>query len=246
MATTPAPVPQRVAQPQALISPVGRIFGVFFSPKATFEDIVRKPTWLLALALTVVLAAAAVVTLNQHFDWRGYVAQQIEKSPSAANLSAAQKQQQIDVGAKIAPISAYVFGILLPPLSLLVIALVLMLAFNLTVGAGANFKTSLSIVAHAFVPPGIVTTILFITVLFLRPVGSFDLDNPVATNVAVFLPEDSAKWLVGLCKNIDILEFWKLVLLGIGFSAVNPRKLKGAKAFNIVLTVFLIYVVLRT
>jgi hypothetical protein len=51
---------------------------------------------------------------------------------------------------------------------------------------------------------------------------------------------------VGLCKNIDLLEFWKLILLAIGFAAVNPRKLKGAKSFTVVFTMFLVYVVLRT
>jgi len=244
MATEPVPMP--VAGPQASISPVGRILGVFFSPKATFEDIVRKPTWILPTVLILVLATGGVVALNQHFDWRGYLAQQIEKSPRAANLSADQKQQQIEMGAKFSPTFAYVFGVLLPVIGLLVIALVLWGAYNLMAGIGVNFQTSFAIVSHAFVPPSIIGTILFITVLFLKPIGTFDLDNPVASNLAILLPEDSAKWLVGLCKNIDLIEFWKLALLGIGFAAVNPRKLKGARSFTIVFSAFLVYVVVRT
>jgi hypothetical protein len=59
------------------------------------------------------------------------------------------------------------------------------------------------------------------------------------------LPEDSAKWLLALTKNIDLLELWKILLLAIGFAAVNPRKLKGGKSFTIVLSVFLVYVVIR-
>jgi hypothetical protein len=73
----------------------------------------------------------------------------------------------------------------------------------------------------------------------------FDLDNPVATNVAALLPDDASKWLVALGKNIDLLEFWKLLLLSIGFAAVYPKKLKGGKSFSIVLGAFLIYLVLR-
>jgi hypothetical protein len=45
MATASMPAPD--AQSQPAISPIGRIVGVFFSPKATFEDIVRKPSWVL-------------------------------------------------------------------------------------------------------------------------------------------------------------------------------------------------------
>jgi hypothetical protein len=246
MATEPIPTSAAVPAPQAAISPFGRIIGVFFSPKATFEDIVRKPSWILPTAIILVLAVAGVVALNSHFDWHNYVLQQMEKSSRTSNLTAEQKEQQAEVGAKYSPIFAYVFGIPAPLLAMLIIALVLWGAYNLMAGAGVTFPVSWAIVTHAFVPATLVGSILFITVLFLKPVGMFDLDNPVATNLAVFLPEDSAKWLMGLSKNIDLLEFWKLFLLAIGFAAVNPRKLKGAKSFTIVLGVFLIYVVLRT
>jgi hypothetical protein len=241
MATIPAPV----AEPQAAISPIGRIFGVFFSPKPTFEDIVRKPNWILPTALILLFSLAAVIALNSHFSWRDYISQQIEKSPRAAQLSADQKERQVEMSAKFSPAVAYVFGLVIPICGLLVIALVLWGAFNVMAGAGADFKTSLAIVSHAVIPASVVGTILFVTVLFLKPVGMFDLDNPVATNVAALLPEDASKWLVALGKNIDLLELWKLVLLSIGFAAVNPKKLKGGKAFNIVLGVFLIYLVLR-
>ena len=50
MATT-ASMPAPEAQSQPVISPIGRIIGVFFSPKATFEDIVRKPSWVLPVVL---------------------------------------------------------------------------------------------------------------------------------------------------------------------------------------------------
>jgi hypothetical protein len=197
------------------------------------------------MALILLFSLIAVIALNSHFNWRDYISQQIEKSPRAAQLSADQKERQVEMSAKVSPIFAYVFGLVLPICGLLVIALVLMGAFNIMAGAGANFKTSLAIVSHAVIPASIVGTILFITVLFLKPVGMFDLENPVATNVAALLPEDASKWLVALGKNIDLLELWKLILLSIGFAAVYPKKLKGGKAFSIVLGVFLIYLVLR-
>jgi len=241
MATIPAPV----AEPQAAISPFGRIIGVFVSPKPTFEDIVRKPNWLLPMALILVFSLIAVIALNSHFSWRDYISQQIEKSPRAAQLSAEQKERQVEMSAKVSPAIAYVFGLVLPICGLLVTALVLMGAFSIMAGGGTNFKTALAIVSHAVIPASIVGTILFITVLFLKPVGMFDLENPVATNVAALLPDDASKWLVALGKNIDLLELWKLILLSIGFAAVYPKKLKGGKAFSIVLGVFLIYLVLR-
>ena len=241
MATVPSPV----AEPQAGISPFGRIIGVFFSPQSTFQDIVRKPNWLQPMALILVMSLVAIIVLNSHFNWRDYISQQIEKSPRAAQLSAEAKERQVEVSAKFSPIVAYVFGLLLPVCGILVIALVLWGAFSIMAGAGSNYRTALAIVSHAVVPASVIGTILFITVLFLKPVGMFDLDNPIATNVAALLSDDASKWLVALCKNLDLLELWKLVLLSIGFAAVSPKKLQGGKAYSIVFGVFLVYLVLR-
>jgi hypothetical protein len=218
---------------------------MFFSPKATLEDIVRKPSWIAPLALIVALSLIGVIALNSHFDWRSYIAQQMEKSPSTANMSAADKEQRIEGGAKMAPIFAYVFGLPAPIVVLLVVALALWGIYNLMTGAGASFAQSFAIVTHAWAPITVVGSIIFLLVLFIKPVGSFDLDNPVATNLAILLPEGAAKWLVNLCKNIDVFEFWKLILLGMGFAAVNPKKLKGAKSYTIVFSAFALWVLCR-
>jgi hypothetical protein len=48
------------------------------------------------------------------------------------------------------------------------------------------------------------------------------------------------------CQAFDIFAIWILILLAIGFAAVNPKKLSGGKAFSIVFGVFAVYVVIRT
>lgn len=246
MATTPTPMPeaQAQAQTQAAISPFGRVIGVFFSPKAAFEDIARKPSWVLPILITTVLSIISVVALNQRMNWRDYIVQQIEKSPRAAQLTADQKQQQAEMGAKFTVGIVYASGFLVPICFALIVGLVMWGAYNLLAGAGARFSQAFSIVAHAGLV-GIVSTPLFLLVLFLRPPGTFDPDNPLATNLAVLLPEDSAKWLITLCKSIDVFSIWTLILIAIGFAAVNPRKLKGAKSFSIAFTVWAAFVVMR-
>jgi hypothetical protein len=244
MASNPMPVPVSAEQPQAKISAVGRIVGVIFSPKATFEDIVRKPTWVLPLVVMVVLSALAAFGINQKVNWRQYMSDQIDKSPRAAQLSAEQKQQQIEIGAKYAPYSTYVFGILVPVVGLFVITLIMWGAYNLFAGANVNFGTSLGIVAHAFVPT-FISSLIFFLVLFLKPYGTLDLDNPIATNVAAFLPEDSAKWLQNFGKNLDIFVIWITLLIAVGFAAANPKKLKGAKPYSIAFGMLIFWIVLR-
>src|SRR6202011_4102263 len=207
MATATIPAPE--AQPA--IGPFGRMIGVFFSPKATFEDIVRKPSWVLPVVLLTLFSIAVSFAINQRINWREFMSQQIEKSPQASSMSAEQKEQRIEGGAKFSPVLTWT----------MVVALVMWGAFNLLGGANTNFGTSYAITSHAALT-GLVSSLLFILVLYLKPYGTVDLENPVATNLAAVLPDASAKWLVALLKSFDIFPFWTLILLAIGFAAPNP------------------------
>ena len=240
MATTPV----SASETQAHISPLGRVFGVLFSPKSTFEDIVRKPSWVVPVVLSTVLGLLVSFAINQRINWRDFMNQQIEKSPQASQLSSEQKQQQIEGGAKFAPISTYVFGTLGPVIAALIVGLIMWGSYSLLGGISTNFSTAFSITAHAFLT-GLVSSPLFILILYLKPYGTADLENPLAANLAAFLPDDSAKWLVALCKSFDIFLFWTLILLAVGFAAVSPKKLKGAKPFSIAFSVWAAYVVCR-
>ena len=240
--TTSMPAPE--AQSQPAISPIGRIIGVFFSPKATFEDIARKPGWVLPVALLTLFSIGVSFAINQRINWREFMSQQIEKSPQAASLSAEQKEQRIEGGAKFSPIFTYCIGVLGPILGILIVGLVMWGAYSLLGGANTNFGTAFAITAHAFMT-GLLSSILFILVLYLKPYGTVDLENPVATNLAAVLPDDAAKWLVALLKSFDVFTFWTLILLAIGFAATNPKKLRGSKAFTIAFSVWAAYVLCR-
>ena len=242
MARTTAPIPAPEAQ--ASLSTFQRIIGVLFSPKSTFQDIARKPSWIAPVLVSTVLSIIAVVVLNQRMNWREYISQQIEKNPRAAQLSADQKEKQTEVSVKITVAIVYAAGVLVPILFALIVGLVMMGAYNLFAGAGATFSQSLAIAAHSLLV-GIVSTPIFLLVLFLKPPGTIDPENPVATNLAAILPAESAKWLVTLCKSLDIFTFWTLILLAIGFAAVNPKKLKGAKSYMIAFGIYAAYVLVR-
>ena len=243
MATTTAVSPA-APEPQPQMSAISRVFGVLFSPQKTFEDIVRKPGWVLPIVLLTILSIAVSFGLNQRVNWREFMSQQIEKSPQGAQLSTEQKEQRIEAGAKFAPISTYVFGTLGPLLIALIMALVMWGAYSLLGGASTNFSTAMAITAHAFMT-GLISSPLFLLVIFLKAPGTIDLDNPVATNLAAFLPDDSAKWLVALLKSFDVFTFWTLILIAIGFAVTSPKKLKGSKPYVIAFGVWAAYVVCR-
>lgn len=243
MATTTVGAPDSAPEPQQRINHFGRIIGVFFSPGATFADIARSPSWVLPVVLMMVLGAGVAFVMNQKVDWRDVAAKRIEESPRAANLSPEQKEQQIAMGAKISPGIAWGIGICWPILQAVIVAAVMLLAYNLIGGAGARFGTSIGIVAHAYFP-WILYSLLFVLILYLKTPGTVDLENPVATNVGAFLPESTSKALMSLAKSIDIFSIWTVLLISAGFTAVNPKKLKG-KALGIAIAVWAIYVVIK-
>lgn len=240
MATTPVAAAQDSPAP---VNHFGRLMGVFFSPKATFEDIAQRPSWILPVVFMMVLGAVVAFVMNQKIDWRDVASKRIEESPRAANLSPEQKEQQIAMSAKISPGFAWGFGIAWPILQALVVAALMLLAYNVMGGAGARFGAAMGIVSHAYFP-WILYSLLFVLILYLKAPGTVDLDNPIATNLGAFLPESTPKALMSLGKSIDVFSIWTLFLISLGFTAANPKKLKG-KAFTIALVVWGLYVVVK-
>ena len=66
-------------------SSIGRIIGVLFSPKPTFESIVRRPTWVVPVVLGCVFFIAVVAIFTQRGGWPSFFEKQ------AANNSRMQK-----------------------------------------------------------------------------------------------------------------------------------------------------------
>jgi hypothetical protein len=78
-------------------------------------------------------------------------------------------------------------------------------------------------------------------ILFLKPPGTINLENPVAANVGAFLPDGTSKTVMALGTAIDLFSFWIIFLIGLGFAAYNPRKLKLGSSISIALTVWAVY-----
>jgi hypothetical protein len=226
------------------INHFGRLIGVFFTPKETLASIAERPSWVMPVVVMTVLGIGVGFALNQRVNWRDVASKRIEESSRASQLSPEQKEQQLAMSEKISPAIAYCIGAFVPILLAVIVGGVMLGAFNLLGGANANFKVSMGIVAHAYFV-SIISSLLFVLILYLRPPGTVDLENPVAANVAAFLPDGTAKWLVTLGTAIDLFSFWIMILIAIGFAAFNPKKLKFGSAFGIVLSVWAVYEIIR-
>ncbi|MGA9571863.1 MAG: YIP1 family protein [Candidatus Acidiferrales bacterium] len=245
-AETPSPVPAPAAPGSD--SSFGRIFGVLFSPKPTFEAIVRRPTWILPLILIVVVAVGVIFTFSQRVGWRNFMIRQDQQNSRTQkqmeSMTEEQRENLINTQTKVAPIFAYAAVIVGTFIAAVVVAAVLMLAFNLIHGTKIGFAPSLGIVSYSWVP-GIIGGLLGILVLFLKDPSTVDLEHLVASNGGAFLADDSPKWMVTLFTAFDLFAFWNMILMAIGFSAADPKKISFGKALGTVVGVWLIYIIVK-
>jgi len=244
MSGAPMSTPDQKSQELAKISAMGRVVGVLFNPKETFADIARKPSWLLPIILSSVLGLAFGWMMNQRVDWGSVARQQIERSPSAASLSADQINQRAAAGARIAPRFVYGAGALGALIFSLWLALVYWGAFNLFAGAGTRFMQAWGVTAHVMMI-GLISAPITMLVMFLKQKGEVDPDNLLASSAGAFLAEDAPRWMKSLGDSFELFWLWTLFLLAVGFAATNRKKLSTGKALGIVIGVWLLGVLVK-
>ncbi len=108
MGTSPSTAPEAPAP----INHFGRILGALLSPRATFEEIAGRPSWVAPVILLTILSLVVSGLLAQKVNWERFVAQSIERSPQGQQLSPEQREQRAAVGAKVGRAFVYVFGVI--------------------------------------------------------------------------------------------------------------------------------------
>lgn len=242
MVTTTAVAPE--SQPQPPVNHFGRIIGALLSPGRTFAEIARRPTWIAPVILMSVIGLGVAAMMNQRVNWGSFIRQKAEQNARFAQLSEEQKDRALGTQVKFASVFTYCFGALGTFVLVLIFAAIYLGAFNLFAGAGLNYKTSLGITSHAYLPTAIAGILVLIT-LPLKAYGDVDPEHMLASNIGAFLGSDSPKWLQTLGTSIDVFWIWTLVLVAIGYSAANPKKIKTSTAFGVVFGLWAVWVLAR-
>jgi Yip1 domain len=242
--TTPESSMPIAPAPPAKMNDFARVVGVLFNPRATYQDIVARPTWLVPLVLLMILAVAVIALFSQRVGWRSFMEKQFDKDPRISQLSPEDRDKAMDRAVKFTPPIVYAAAVVGTFIAPVVVAAVMLLAFNLLAGARITYKTAFAIVAFSWMPY-LIHALLSILLLFLKSPDTIDLEHLVASNPGAFLSSDSAKWLMTLGTSLDIFTIWAIVLQGVGFSAAEPKKISFAKGVTIVAIVWAIYVAVR-
>lgn len=242
------PPPEMIQREEPQMSELGTIGNIFFEPGRTFEDLRRKPRFIIATVIISLLLAAygfALAAKVGDAGIRQFIAEQIDKSPQASSMNAEAKANAIDLQMKISTIGRYVSPIL--------IALVMLLGGLLYFAAGKAFGGDggvlhgISVFVYSSIPPTVISMIANFIVLMFKNANEIDLATSqrgvIHANPAVFMNGKAAPILATLVGTLDLFMIWGWVLAAIGLRITN--KISSASAWAIVIIFALIGVTFR-
>ncbi|HSE64978.1 MAG TPA: YIP1 family protein [Thermoanaerobaculia bacterium] len=228
---------ETVAAADPADSPLARVAGVFGSPGPTFAAIARRPTWLLPVVISTVLAIAATAAIVPRLDLDSAVREAFAKRGITA--SEERIDQTIQAQKKFAGFFAYVWAFFAAAAVALVLATVFWLSFR-AFGSEVVFRQSFGVTTHALLPYIGSTMLLILFVTRLDLVNPADIGDVAHTNLGFLVDRTANPALHSIAASIDVFTFWVLALLVIGFG--YAAKVTRKKAAILILSLWGIFV----
>ncbi len=245
-----APPPPEKIEPkeEPEMSEVSTLANIFFEPGRTFEDLRKKPRFILAFIILAVLTTGFAIAFQQKIGdekMRRFIAQENEKSPGFADAPPERQKQAVDIGMAIQKGITYGFPILLG-LVFLIGGLLYWLGGKI-MGGAATFMQSLSVFIYSSFPPWVLASIANFIILMFKSSDEIDIATSsrglVKANPSAFIGGKDMPVLTTLISSIDIFAIWGIILAGIGLHKVG--KLSKGSAFGVVLVLTLIGITFR-
>jgi hypothetical protein len=244
--------PTRTEEP-ARIGEVGRFTGVLFSPGETFEDINRKPSWIVPLLISIAVACTFWWFVLWYFDagWQQFMRKTLTDR-AAQSGQPAPTDENVAKAFTFTKAIYYALGVFGPLIISLLVAGVFALGM-MVMQAQTTFKKIFSVVLWSGAVTGVVSIIVTIaSVLFVRDANTGkdfdpqDLGSLSATNPGALLPSSTSAVVKALASSIDVFTIWYLILLSIGLAAIaGSKKIKTANTAKLVFGLWIIVVLIK-
>jgi hypothetical protein len=224
---------------------LSRVIGVFIEPGETFEDIARKPSWIAPLLLLILVSVSVVETILMKVGASQIALQSIQRSGRGAQMDPAQLDQIAARSAAVMRIAMPASAVLGTPLFMLVVAGIGLLILNVFFGQRAKFKQVFSVACYADLP-SILGAVMAVAVLLFGDANAFNVQAPAPTNPGFFMnPLTASHALFALASSLDVVVFWFMALLAIGFSRVVQKKVKTPTIFMTLLGAWVLLVAVK-
>jgi hypothetical protein len=216
------------------LSQVERVVDTFIAPKRTFTDILRNTSWWLPFLLLVLVSLGTSAVVEKQVGWERVSENQIHQNPKQeermASLTADQRATQMRLSGTITRYISYgSFAFIL--VFVAIFALIYWASFNFGLGAKTTFGQMFAVCMYASLPRLLTGILSMVTLMFGNSADSYDIRNPVGTNLAYFMP-DAGPALKAALSFFDVIGLWQLVLLVIGTAIV--AKVSTGKAAAVV------------
>jgi hypothetical protein len=224
-------------------SSFGRLISVLISPKATFESIRERPTWLVAFLVICLVGATVGFLVHQRTDYAAVTAHQMEAR--GQDVPAEQMEQMVAMQEKFG-------GILVPVVTPLFVGFFFSLVSLIywvggkVGGADPSFKQMFSVTTYSSAPT-IVAALLQAIVIF--PKKELAVEQIVnrnflaASNLALLAPDGASGKLVAMLAGLDFFAIWATVLAFLGLKVVG--RMSTAVAAVLAALIFLAGIGLR-
>jgi hypothetical protein len=213
--SAPATVPAEAA-PKGLVS---RIFGVVFSPRATYTAVAARPQWFGVLAVCSLLVAGGYfVLLSTEVGKQAAFDQQTQMIESFGVKLNDQALAGMEAGIERARYTTPIGQLIGIPLVLAIFSGILLGIFNALLGGDATYKQVFAIMAHS----GVITAL---QQLFAIPLDFVRETLSSPTSLSVFFPfVADASFLGRLLSSIDLFQIWSTLSLAIGLGVLYKRR----------------------
>jgi Yip1 domain len=221
---TPEASPSGEAAATPALSQGERVIDTFIAPSKTFTDILRSQSWWLPFLLAIIVSYGFLFAIQKQVGWDTVTENTLKQDPKAAERLASQSPEQ-QAQTKQITLAFIIYAS--PVIGLLVAAvaaLVLWGTINFLFGGRATFGTVFAVWMYGTLPALLVTILAIVTLFAGMDKDTFNLNNPVGTNIGFYLPADSSQWLMKLATSIDVLWLWAMFLVGIGLAIVAKVK----------------------
>jgi hypothetical protein len=243
----PANPPVQEEEP-AQMSEVATLGNIFFEPGRTFEDLRRKPRFLMALVLLIIaITTYTFLFFSKMGDerMRRSMVEQMEKNPRMDSLSAEQKQQQIDIGMTITKYVRFAIPIFIV-IGFAIGGLLYWLGGRIMGGSG-NFLHGMSAWVYSSFPPTMIAMLANIVVLFLKSADDIDIASSqrgvLQANPSFLIDGKSMPVLATILSTFDFFQIWGWILAAIGIHKLS--KISKGAAWGVVMIIALIGVAYR-
>jgi hypothetical protein len=230
------------------MSEVATLGNIFIEPGRTFEDLRRKPRFVLATIIIALLVTAYGFALYFKVGDEGirrFVVEQIDKSPQADKLTADQKNNAVNLQMIIQKVVRFAIPVFVVVNILL--GGLLYWAGAKAFGGNGNFLHGLSVYAYSWFPPALISILASFIVMIFKSADEIDLATSqrglVQANFGALMDGKSMPVLVTLISVLDVFAIWGWILAAIGLEKTN--KISSGSAWTITIILALIGIALR-